>query len=201
MKDMNTTVPSFSSAFAEGAEKNEHSIAMQHAAMSRGTIRALSAPVFVVGLEWIVSGTNKIIGNFVGPFPAYASSLQAQRIFLPGLSIAVQFPVLAAWLVIATEIGLGITLVLTSFSFLLGANRVWETVGSIALCVSAVVAAGLWIIVGRPPFWPDGNGYGSGWPVEFFLVSISAALVVAIALADPDGTLFMRAKRLLRRRE
>jgi hypothetical protein len=200
MKDMNTTVPSFSSAFAEGAEKNEHSIAMQHAAMSRGTIRALSAPVFVVGLEWIVSGSNKIIGNFVGPFPAYASSLQAQRIFLPGLSLVVHFPVVAAWLVIATEIGLGLTLVLTSFFFLRGGNRIWEVVGSIALGGSAVVSTGLWLIVGRPPFWPDGNGYGSGWPVEFLLVSISIALVVAIALADPGGTLFVRAKRLLHRR-
>ena len=169
-------------------------------AMSNWALRALSAPVFVVGLEWIVSGTDKIIGNFVGPFAAYASSLQAEHIFLPGLSLMVKYPVPAARLAIATETGLGLTLILASFFFLRGPNRIWEVICSTALGASALVAAGLWLIVGRPPFWPHGNGYGSGWPVEFFLVSISAALAVAIALADPDGTLIARARRLLRRK-
>ena len=169
--------------------------------ISRRAFRALSAPLFVVGLEWIVSGTNKIFGNFVGPFPAYVSSLQAQHIFLPGLSLIAQFPAAAAWVAISTENGLGITLVLASFFFLRGASPIWEVVASTALGVSAFVAAGLWLMVGRPPFWPSGNGYGPGWPIEFFLVSISAALAVAIALADPDGTLFMRAKRFLRQRK
>lgn len=159
------------------------------------TLRALSAPIFVLGLEWIVSATNKIIGNFVGTFPAYASSLQASHIFLPGLSLMVRFPVVFAWLAIATETGLGISLVLASVFFLRGANRIWEVVAGTALALSAVVATGLWLIVGRPPFWPDGNGYGSGWPVEIFLVCISAALAFAIAVADPDVTLFMRVKR------
>ena len=163
------------------------------------TLRALSAPVFILGLEWIVSGSNKLIGNFVGTFPAYASSLQASHIFLPGLALMVRFPVAAAWLAIVTETGLGIALVLASFFFLRGANRLWEEVGGAALALSAVVSVGLWLIVGRPPFWPDGNGYGSGWPVEFFLVSMSAALAVAIAVADPEATLYMRVKRLVRR--
>ena len=176
---MNTTLPRTSSTFA---------------------LRALSVPVFVIGLEWIVSGANKIIGNFVATFPAYASGLQAAHTFLPGLSLMVRFPVLAAWLAIATETGLGVALILASFFFWRGANRVWEVVGGTALGVSAVVAVGLWLIVGRPPFWPDGNGFGSGWPVEFFLVCISAALAIALAIADPEATLLMRAKRLLRRR-
>lgn len=163
-------------------------------------IRALSAPIFVVGLEWIVSGTNKIIGNFVGPFPAYAASLQAQHVFLPGLSLLVRYPIAAAWLAIATENGLGIALVVASFFFLRGGNRMWELVAGTCLALSAAVATALWLMVGRPPFWPDGNGYGSGWPIEFFLVSISAALAVAMALADPEGTLYMRVKRSLRRR-
>jgi hypothetical protein len=109
-------------------------------------------------------------------------------------------PGLAARLVIATETGLGIALVITAFFFLRGANRIWEAVGGIALAVSAFVATGLWLIVGRPPFWPDGNGYGSGWPIEFFLISISAALAFSIALADPDGTVLMHVTRLVRRR-
>jgi uncharacterized membrane protein YphA (DoxX/SURF4 family) len=197
---MNTTLWRVSSALAASTAESKNLIAMQRAAMSSRALRALSAPVFVVGLEWIVSGTNKIIGNFVGTFPAYASSLQASHIFLPGLSLIVQFPVVAAWLAIATETGLGIALVLASFFFLRGANRLWEVVGGTALGVSAVVAAGLWLIVGRPPFWPDGSGYGSGWSIEFFLASISAALALAVALADPDATVFMRVTRLLRRR-
>lgn len=161
------------------------------------TVRSLSAPIFVVGLEWIVSGTNKIIGNFVGPFPAYVSSLQASHTFLPGLSLAVQFPFLAARLAIATEIALGIALVLASFFFWRGGNRIWEAVAGTALAVSAFVATGLWLMIGRPPFWLTGNGYQSGWPVEFFLVAISAALAVAIALADPEGTVVMRVRRFL----
>jgi len=169
-------------------------------AESNWALRALSAPVFVLGLEWIVSGINKIIGNFVGPFAAYVSTLQAQHVFLPGLSLMVEFPVLAARLAIATETGLGITLILASFFFLRGANRIWESICSTALGASTIVAAALWLIMGRPPFWPTGNGYASGWSIEFFLVSISAALTVAIALADPDGTLLMRGARLLRRR-
>lgn len=167
--------------------------------MNSVTLRALSAPIFVLGVEWIVSGTNKIIGNFVGTFPTYVSSLQASHIFLPGLSLMVKFPVVSAWLAIATETGLGIALVLASFFFLRGANRFWEIVAGAALGASAFVSSGLWLIVGRPPFWPDGNGYGSGWPIEFFLICISAALAVAIALADPGATLLARTTRLLRR--
>jgi uncharacterized membrane protein YphA (DoxX/SURF4 family) len=173
---------------------------LPRAAMSSRALRALSVPIFVLGIEWLVSGTNKVIGNFVGTFPAYVSSLQTSHIFLPGLSLMVQFPFIAAWLAIATETGLGIALVLASVFFLRGATRFWEVVGGTALGVSAVVAAGLWLIVGRPPFWPDGNGYGSGWPIEFFLVCISASLALAIAVVDPGATLFMRVKRLLRRR-
>jgi hypothetical protein len=180
---MNTTSAQVSSAVPAGSSR---------------ALRALSAPVFVLGLEWIVSGTNKIIGNFVGTFPTYASSLQASHLFLPGLSLIVHFPVVTAWLAIVTETGLGIALFLASFFFLRGANRIGEVVGGTALGVSAVVAAGLWLIVGRPPFWPTGNGYGSGWPVEFFLIAISAALAVATALADPDATLLTRVTRLLR---
>lgn len=168
--------------------------------LNRMKLRVLSAPILVVGLEWIVSGTNKIIGDFVGPFPAYVSALQAQHTFLPGLSLAVQFPMLAARLAIATEIGLGITLIVASLFFFRGASRIWEAVAGTALAVSAVVATGLWLLVGRPPFWPDGVGFQSGWPVEFFLVAISAALAVSIAVADPDETLVMRASRFLRRR-
>lgn len=165
----------------------------------RRILRTLSAPIFVIGLEWVVSGTNKIIGNFVGPFPAYAAGLQAQHIFLPGLSLMVRFPIAAAWLATATETGLGIALVLASFFFVFAPNRTWEIVAGTALAVSACVAAGLWLIVGRPPFWPTGAGYGSGWPVEFFLIAISVALAVALALADPDATVFMRVKRRLHR--
>ena len=160
----------------------------------------LSAPIFIVGAEWAVSGTNKIIGNFTGPFPAYVSSLQAQHVLLPGLALAVQFPLIAARLAIATEIALGLSLVLASFFFLRGTNRIWEVVACLALTVSALAGAALWVIVGMPPFWPTGNGYASGWPVEFFLVCISAALVVAIALADPEETLVARARRYWRRR-
>ena len=166
--------------------------------MNKTLFRALSAPVFILGLEWIISGTNKIIGNFVATFPAYALGLQREHIFLPGLSLVVQFPVLAAWLAIATETGIGIALLLTAFFFLRGPNRFWEVVGGTALAVSAFVAAGLWLMVGRPPFWPDGNGYGSAWSIEFFLICISAALALAIAVADPGATLFMRVKRLLK---
>jgi hypothetical protein len=186
-KHMNTTIPQASPA--------------QRAAMSDWALRALSAPIFVVGLEWIVSGTNKIIGNFVGPFSAYVSGLHAEHIFLPGLSLAMKFPVLAARLAIGTEIALGTTLLLASFFFLRRANRAWELVATAALAVSALVATGLWLMVGRPPFWPTGNGYGSGWPVEFFLVCISLALAFAIELADPDGTLLLYAARLVRRRK
>lgn len=164
------------------------------------SLRALSVPIFVLGLEWIVSGTNKIIGNFVGTFSAYAAGLKASHIFLPGLSFLVHFPILAARLAIVTETGLGIALVVASICFLRGANRVGEVVGGIALVASAVVAAGLWLIVGSPPFWPTGNGYGSGWPVEFFLVAISAALALAVALADPEATVVMRVTRRLRQR-
>ena len=173
---------------------------MIRSADSTAAIRALSAPIFVIGLEWIVSGMNKIIGNFVATFPSYASSLQSSHIFLPGLSLMVHFPVVAAYIAIVTETGLGITLVLTSFFFLRRATRIWELVGSTALALSAVVSGGLWLIVGRPAFWPDGNGYGSGWPIEFFLISISAALALAVAVADHDVTLIARLGRLLRRR-
>lgn len=169
--------------------------------MNSSTLRALSAPVFVIGLEWIVSATNKLIGNFVEAFPSYAKGLETTHLFLPGLSLMVHFPVVAAWVAIATESGLGIALILASYFFLRGANRFWEVVAGTALAMSAFVATGLWLIVGRPPFWPDGSGFGSGWPVEFFLISISAALALAIALADPGATPFMHVKRVLRRGE
>ena len=168
-------------------------------ALSSRILRVLSAPVFVVGLEWIVSATNKLIGNFVQAFPSYASGLQAAHIFLPGLSLWVRFPVLTAWIAIATETGLGIALVVASFFFWRGANRIAEVLGGTALAASAFVAVGLWLIVGRPPFWPTGNGFQSGWSVEFFLIAISAALALAVALADPDATRVMRMSRLLRR--
>jgi len=162
-------------------------------------MRALSVPVFVLGLEWIVSGVNKLIGNFLGTFSSYISALQASHIFLPGLSLAVRYPLAAAWLAVVTENGLGIALVVAAFLMFRGANRIGEMVGGAALAISAVVAVGLWLIVGRPPFWPTGNGFGSGWPVEFFLICISAALAVATAIADPEATLVMRARRRLRR--
>ena len=155
----------------------------------------------MVGVEWLVSGCNKLIGNFVETFPAYVSGLQAQHTFLPGLSLMVRFPTQTAWLAIATENLLGVTLVLASVALLFRTKRIWEVLASTALVVSTFVAAGLWLIVGRPPFWPDGVGYGSGWPIEFFLLCISAALTVAIAFADPDETLVTRAKRLLRHRK
>lgn len=166
--------------------------ATQQTAMTRWALRALSVPVFIVGLEWIVSGANKIVGNFLGPFPAYVSSLQAAHTPLPGLGLAVHFPLIAARAAIATEIAIGVTLVLSAFFFVRGPNRAWEFAGSTALLASAFVAFGLWIVIGRPPFWLTGNGYGSAWPVEFFLVVVSLALTVAIALADPDGTLLRR---------
>ena len=172
------------------------------AATRRTTFRALSAPVFVLGLEWTVSATNKILGNFVGAFPAYVSGLQAQHIFLPGLSVMARVPAIAAKVAIATETGLGIVLLLASLVFLRGANRFWESVGGAALLLSTIVGAGIWLMVGRPPFWPDAasNGYGSGWPIEFFLVSISAALAASIAIAAPEATLLMGVMRLLRGR-
>jgi len=174
---------------------------VQRAAMTRRAFRALAPPIFVVGLEWLVSGTNKLIGNFVGTFPAYVSGLQAEHTFLPGLSLMAKAPILAAWLAIVTENVLGITLLLASVALLFRAKRIWEVVAGTALVVSTFVAAGLWLIVGRPPFWPDGVGYGSGWPIEFFLLCISAALTVAIAFADPDETLVMRATRFLHHRK
>ena len=170
----------------------------QQAATGRA-LRALSAPVFVLGLEWVVSGMNKIIGNFIGAFSAYVSALQASHIFLPGLSWMVQHPLTAAWLAVVTENGLGIALVLSSLCFFFGVHRIGEVVGGTALALSAVVAVGLWLVVGRPPFWPTGNGFGSAWSVEFFLICISAALAVAVAFADPEATLLMRVIRLLRR--
>ena len=182
------------------AVESKNSITTQPSAMSSGTLRALSVPVFVIGLEWMVSATNKFIGNFVGAFPAYVSGLKAAHTFLPGLSLMVRFPIVAAWAAIATETALGISLILASYFLLRGATRFWEVLAGTALAVSAIVSVGLWLIVGRPPFWPDGNGFGSGWPVEFFLICISAALAVAIALADPGATLFTRVKQRLRRR-
>ena len=195
---MKTSLSGLSSAPANGVVKND-ALTAQRAPVNARTLRALAAPIIVVGLEWIVSGSNKIIGDFVRPFPAYASALQAQHTFLPGLSLIVRFPVLTAWLVILTESGLGIALILTAFFFLRGVSRVWEMVGSIALVISTFFSAGIGLSIGRPPFWPDGNGYGSGWPVEFFLITISASLAIAIAFADPDETIFMRARRSLRR--
>ena len=173
---------------------------MQRAAMTRRALRALAPRIFVVGVEWLVSGCNKLIGNFVETFPAYVSGLQAQHTFLPGLSLMVRFPTQTAWLAIATENLLGVTLVLASVALLFRTKRIWEVLASTALVVSTFVAAGLWLIVdGR--ILADGVGYGSGWPIEFFLLCISAALTVAIAFADPDETLVMRAKRLLRHRK
>lgn len=197
---MNTTQARASSAFVTSTTEDTSLTAMQRAASARA-LRALSVPVFVLGLEWIVSATNKFIGNFVTAFPAYASGLQASHIFLPGLSLMVRFPVVAAWLAIATETSLGIALVLASIFFWRGTIRIGEVVGGIALAVSAVVAVGLWLIVGRPAFWPTGNGFGSGWSVEFFLICISAALALAVAISDPDATLVMRGIRFLRRRK
>ncbi len=168
--------------------------------MNPKTLRILSPPLFVIGLEWLVSATNKIIGNFVAAFPAYVTSLQASHIFLPGLALMVRFPVFFAWLAIVTETSLGVALVLSSFFFLRGANRFWEMVAGTALGVSVFVAVGLWLIVGRPAFWPNGNGFGSGWPVEIFLLCISAALAVALAVADPGATLIARVTRFLHRR-
>jgi hypothetical protein len=155
-------------AINRSAPQSQQSRATELAETSR-ILRVLSAPIFVVGLEWTISGANKIVGNFIGPFPAYVSSLQAQHIFLPGLSLAVQFPLIAA--------------------------RVAIVIACVALTISALAASALWTIVGSPPFWLTGNGYASAWPVEFFLICISAALVVAIALADPEQTLVMRARR------
>jgi hypothetical protein len=185
---------------ASSAVEGKNASAVQRAATSRAQ-RALSVPIFILGLEWIVSGANKIIGNFVGAFAAYASGLQASHIFLPGLSLMVHFPIVAAWVAIVTENGLGIALLVASFFFFRGANRIGEVVGGASLGLSAAVAVGLWLIVGRPPFWPTGNGFGSGWSVEFFLICISAALAVATALSDPDATLVMRGLRRLRQRK
>lgn len=193
---MKTTTDHVSAAPFAGTADGRNESAAQPAATSKWALRALSVPIFIVGLEWIVSGTNKIVGNFLGPFPAYVTSLEAAHTPLPGLSFAVQFPLIAARVAIATEIAIGVTLVLSAFFFFRGPNRAWEFAGSTALLASAFVATGLWIMIGRPPFWLTGNGYGSAWPVEFFLVVVSLALTVGIALADPEGTLL---RRLMRR--
>jgi hypothetical protein len=198
-KAMNLAVSPPSPGAAERRTNGTGVEELQRTAISRRALRALSVPVSVVGLEWAVSATNKIIGNFVGLFATYTATLQAQHVSLPGLSLAVHYPILAARLVIATESALGIVLLACALVFLRGANRIWEVIAGTALSVSAVVAVALWMIVGSPPFWPNGNGFGSGWPVEFFLVAISAALAIATAIADPDGTLVVRLARRVRR--
>jgi hypothetical protein len=162
-------------------------LTMEDCMKSRTAHKAIAAPLLIVGLEWLVSAANKYLGGFVAHFPAYATALQQERLFLPGLHVLAMFPKEFAYLALATESLLAFVLIAAAFIFWRGISRTWDVLAAAAVTVSAVMALGLYLMVGHPPFWPDpsSSGYASGWPIEFFLASMSAALAVAIAVADP----------------
>jgi hypothetical protein len=154
---------------------------------NRTAHKAVAAPLLIVGLEWSVSAANKYFGGFVASFPAYATALQHERLFLPGLHLLAFFPTEIAYLALATESLLAFVLIAAACIFWREINQTWDALAGAAVTVSAMMALALYLMVGHPPFWPDpsSSGYGSGWPIEFFLASMSAALAVAIAVADP----------------
>jgi len=157
----------------------------ERASLDRQALRILVAPLLVLGLEWAVSASNKILGNFVGQFAGYVNALAQYGTFLPGLRLILRFPTAAAYGAIGIEAAMAILLIAASIALWRGIEHFWVPLAEATTLVSAIVATMLWLMLGHQPFWPSpasNGGFGPGIGIEFFLAMLSFALVISIGL-------------------
>jgi hypothetical protein len=148
-------------------------------------LQILAAPLLVLGLEWGVSATNKILGGFVGQFAGYVNGLARSGTFLPGLRLILRFPTETAYAAIAIEAAMAILLIAAAVAMWRGVDHFWIPLAEATTLVSAVVAATLWLMLGHQPFWPSAasnGGFGPGIGIEFFLAMLSFALVISTGI-------------------
>ncbi len=158
---------------------------LERTSLDRQTLRILVAPLLVLGLEWAVSASNKILGGFVGQFGGYADGVARSGTFLPGLRLMVRFPTEAAYGAIGTEAAMAVLLIAASIALWRGMDHFWIPLAEATTLMSAVVATTLWLMLGHQPFWPSpalNGGFGPGIGIEFFLAMLSLALVISTGL-------------------
>ncbi|HZV80470.1 MAG TPA: hypothetical protein VFF60_12785 [Candidatus Binatus sp.] len=153
--------------------------------LERPALQTLAPPLLVLGLEWAVSASNKILGGFVGQFGGYVNGLVRSGTFLPGLHLFARFPTEAAYVAIGTEAAMAVLLIAAAIALWRGMDRFWVPIAEATTLVSAVVATTLWLMLGHQPFWPSrasNGGFGPGIGIEFFLAMLSLALVISTGL-------------------
>ena len=150
--------------------------------VNRQALMVVVAPLLVLGLEWAVSASNKILSDFVGEFAGYVQGLAHSDTFLPGLRLLVRFPTEGAYGAIGVEAAMAILLIAASIALWRGIDHFWVPLAEATTLVSAVVATILWVMLGHQPFWPtpaSNRGFGPGIGIEFFLAMLSFALVIS----------------------
>lgn len=157
----------------------------ERTSLDRQALRILVAPLLVLGLEWAVSASNKILGDFVGQFKGYVDGVARSGTFLPGLRLELRFPTEAAYAAIGIEAAMAILLIVASMALWRGVDHFWVPLAEATTLVSAVVSTMLWLMLGHQPFWPSpasNGGFGPGIGIEFFLAMLSVALAISTGL-------------------
>jgi hypothetical protein len=157
----------------------------ERTSLDRPALQILATPLLVLGLEWAVSASNKILGDFVGQFAGYVNGLARSGTFLPGLHLMVRFPTETAYAAIGTETAMAVLLIGAAVALWRGIDHFWVPIAEATTLVSAVVATMLWLMLGHQPFWPSPaakGGFGPGIGIEFFLAMLSLALAISTAL-------------------
>ena len=157
----------------------------ERTSLDRATLQILVAPLLVLGLEWAVSASNKILSGFIDQFAGYVNGVARSGTILPGLGLMMRFPTEAAYVAIGTEAAMAILLIAASIALWRGIDHFWIPLAEATTLVSAIVATTLWLMLGHQPFWPSpasNGGFGPGIGIEFFLAMLSLALVISTGL-------------------
>ena len=151
----------------------------QLAAPSAGVFIGLATLSLVQAWEWLFSGLTKLQNDaFIKGFQSFVSHA-------PGpygrfmTAVVGFFPALIPRLVEATELSLGLALLVSALAVMVPVSRVRKPgilVAGAASLAGALIATNLAILVGdRPPWTLSLAPFGSGVPVEALLAGISIA--------------------------
>lgn len=144
-----------------------------------GVFLGLATLSAVQAWEWLFSGLTKLQNDaFIGGFQSFVS-------YAPGpygrfmTTVVNAFPALMPRLVEATELGLGVALLVSAVLVIAPIRRARRPailVAGAASMVGAVIAVNIAILVGdRPPWTLSMAPFGTGVPVEALLAGVSIA--------------------------